>query len=48
MARSWVSKIKAKEFEVGRRREAGGHRLGWKVPGTGNITKVKMDEVSGR
>jgi hypothetical protein len=28
-------------LEAGQRREAGGHRLGWNVPGTGNIIKVK-------
>jgi hypothetical protein len=47
-ARSWVLKLKGKELEAGQRREAGGHRLGWNVPGTGNIKKVEMDEVSGR
>jgi hypothetical protein len=31
---------------LGQRREAGSHRLGRKVPGTGNIKKVKIDEVS--
>jgi hypothetical protein len=31
----WVSKMKAKELEAGQRREAGGHRLGWNVPGPG-------------
>ena len=35
-------------LEAGQCREAGGHRLGWNVPGTGNIRKVKFDEVSGR
>jgi hypothetical protein len=40
--------MKVKELEAGQRREAGGHRLGWNVPRTGNFKKVEMDEVSGR
>ena len=41
-------KLKVKELGAGQRREAGGHRLGWDIPGRGNIKKVNIDEVSGR
>ena len=42
--------MKAKELEAGQRglEEGGGHHLWWNVPGTGNIIKVKIDEVSGK
>ena len=36
--------MKAKELEAFQRREAGGHRLGWNVPGP---NKVKFDEARG-
>lgn len=45
-AKAW-GKANLKDLEAGQRKEAGGHLLRWDVPGTGNVKKDKIDEVSG-